>query len=415
MGKQATEMLKGTLEGIVLAILAGGPPTATRSRPGCGRRASPTSPKAPSTRCSSGSSSAVSSTWRRSRPRRVRRARSTPSTLRGVPNSKSSGGPGASSQNVWNSSAKEATRHGRKVDRAGHGSLEQKKQYRQHQARIERSSASLRAAAKALERYLMYAGRGRQGRHPRCAMFGDFADLLERPRPRRHPGPRRSSATTRSSSPRRSSRTTPEGAWIDKERERLTEAIDRADGVTESMTATEVLGLRSTCRASRSPTGSCRCCAAWTSTSHGAASSPCSARTARARRRWCKILSTLLRADAGAATSQRLRCRHSGREGAGVLQPHRTVRGRRRDPHRAGEPGARCPAAPPQGPGHDRRRSLASLPTDRCGDAAGVDVLRGHAPPAGHRDEPDRQPPVIFLDEPTTGLDPQADSRCGGP
>ena len=53
MGKQITEMLKGTLEGIILAIHPAGLRMATRSRRGCGIRASPTSPKAPSMRCSS--------------------------------------------------------------------------------------------------------------------------------------------------------------------------------------------------------------------------------------------------------------------------------------------------------------------------------------------------------------------------
>ena len=51
-----------------------------------------------------------------------------------------------------------------------------------------------------------------------------------------------------------------------------------------------------------------------------------------------KILSTLLKADAGTRQRQRLRCRHAGCGRAGVHQPHRTVRGRRRDPQRAGEP-----------------------------------------------------------------------------
>ena len=74
MSKQMTEMLKGTLEGIVVAILAERPAYGYEIT-ACGSRASPTLPKAPSTPCSSGSSSAASSTWRRSRPRRGRRAR----------------------------------------------------------------------------------------------------------------------------------------------------------------------------------------------------------------------------------------------------------------------------------------------------------------------------------------------------
>jgi hypothetical protein len=41
MGRQMTEMLKGTLEGIVPALLAGSQRTGTKSRRCSGRRASP--------------------------------------------------------------------------------------------------------------------------------------------------------------------------------------------------------------------------------------------------------------------------------------------------------------------------------------------------------------------------------------
>ena len=67
-----------------------------------------------------------------------------------------------------------------------------------------------------------------------------------------------------------------------------------------------------------------------------------------------KILSTLLKPDAGTATVDWLRRRHATGERAGVHQPHRAVRGRRRDPHRAGEPGAGGPAAAPEGRRPDR-------------------------------------------------------------
>ena len=65
-----------------------------------------------------------------------------------------------------------------------------------------------------------------------------------------------------------------------------------------------------------------------------------------------KILSTLLKADD--CQRERLRCRRAGCGGAGGHQPHRTVRGRRRDPQRAGEPRAGRQVAAGQGPGRDR-------------------------------------------------------------
>ena len=51
---------------------------------------------------------------------------------------------------------------------------------------------------------------------------------------------------------------------------------------------------------------------------------------------------------------QRLRRRDTGRRRPRVHQSHRAVRGRRRDPHRAGEPRPGRPAAAPQGAGRDR-------------------------------------------------------------
>ncbi|MFC7103607.1 PadR family transcriptional regulator [Nonomuraea rubra] len=78
MGKQMTEMLKGTLEGIVLAILAGRPAYGYEITAWLRERASPTSPRAPSTPCWSASSNAAWSTWTRCRRRRGRHARCTP-------------------------------------------------------------------------------------------------------------------------------------------------------------------------------------------------------------------------------------------------------------------------------------------------------------------------------------------------
>lgn len=59
------------------------------------------------------------------------------------------------------------------------GSLEQKKQWRQYKARIEALPEPYRGAAKALERYFMYAGGITDG-DTVVQMFADFADLWER-------------------------------------------------------------------------------------------------------------------------------------------------------------------------------------------------------------------------------------------
>ena len=67
-----------------------------------------------------------------------------------------------------------------------------------------------------------------------------------------------------------------------------------------------------------------------------------------------RILSTLLKADAGTASVNGFDVATQAAKVRAVHQPHRAVRGRRRDPERAGEPRAGRPAAAPRGPGHDR-------------------------------------------------------------
>ena len=92
----------------------------------------------------------------------------------------------------------------------------------------------------------------------------------------------------------------------------------------------------------------------------------------------------------GDGQRRRLRRRRATGEGAGLHQPHRAVRGRGRDPQRAGEPRAGRPAPASRGPGHDRGGPAGALLADRRRRAEGLDVLRGHAPTSRHRDEPDR-------------------------
>jgi DNA-binding ferritin-like protein (Dps family) len=59
------------------------------------------------------------------------------------------------------------------------GSLEQKKQYRQYNARMEALPEPYGSVAKALQRYFLYRGGVIDG-ETLLKMFGDFVDLWER-------------------------------------------------------------------------------------------------------------------------------------------------------------------------------------------------------------------------------------------
>ena len=104
----------------------------------------------------------------------------------------------------------------------------EKRQWRQHKARTRELPASYRTAVDALERYLMYAGPGGDGARA-AAMFEDLLDLFEQ--------------SAANGTPIREIvgedpvefleafvRNYPDGNWRIRERERLTNAIDRASG-----------------------------------------------------------------------------------------------------------------------------------------------------------------------------------------
>ena len=107
------------------------------------------------------------------------------------------------------------------------GSLKQKKQYKQSKARIEALPEPYGAAAKALERYLMFSGGVTDG-ETAVKMFGDFADLWERAAADRTPV-----RAIVGSDPVEFAETFAQAytgkQWIDKERARLNKAIEDAE------------------------------------------------------------------------------------------------------------------------------------------------------------------------------------------
>jgi len=112
------------------------------------------------------------------------------------------------------------------------GSLEQKKQYKRHKARIEALPEPYATAAKALQRYFMYYGGVTEG-DTVVRMLGDFADLWERAAADGTPvraivgedPVEFAEAFAQSYTGTR---------WIDKERARLTKAIEDAERAQEA-------------------------------------------------------------------------------------------------------------------------------------------------------------------------------------
>jgi len=106
--------------------------------------------------------------------------------------------------------------------------IDEKRRYRQYKARTKQLPASYRTAIDALERYLMYFGPMTKG-DILLSMLDDLADLFEQ--------------SAASGTPIRAVvgedpvefaeaflQNYSEGQWINKERERLTNAIDRVAG-----------------------------------------------------------------------------------------------------------------------------------------------------------------------------------------
>jgi DNA-binding ferritin-like protein (Dps family) len=108
------------------------------------------------------------------------------------------------------------------------GSFEQKRQYREYKARTRQLPADYRAAVEALERYLMYFGAITKG-DILVSMLDDLADLFEQSAANGTPiraivgdDPVEFAETFLQNYS--------EGRWINKERERLTSAIDHVAG-----------------------------------------------------------------------------------------------------------------------------------------------------------------------------------------
>jgi DNA-binding ferritin-like protein (Dps family) len=107
------------------------------------------------------------------------------------------------------------------------GSLEQKKQYRQYQARVAALPANYRAAIRALERYLTYRGSITRG-DILVSMLDDLAGLFERAAADGTPI-RAIVGEDPAEFAEEFLANYSEGEWINKERDRLRGAVDRAE------------------------------------------------------------------------------------------------------------------------------------------------------------------------------------------
>ena len=109
------------------------------------------------------------------------------------------------------------------------GSLEQKKQYREYQARIEALPEPYRHVAQALKRYFIYYGGAVLDGETGVTMLGDMADLWERAAADGTPV-----RAIVGEDPVDFAETFAQAytgkRWIDKERKRLIAAVDAATG-----------------------------------------------------------------------------------------------------------------------------------------------------------------------------------------
>ena len=266
------------------------------------------------------------------------------------------------------------------------GSLAQKKQYKEAKARLEALPEPYLTTANALNRYFMYSGGVTDG-DTIVRMFTDLADLLERAAIDGTPV-----REIVGDDPVEFAEAFAEAyggkRWIDKERARLTKAIEDAERGGAGMTTDTVIrvqGLEKSYEELQVLRGVdfdvARGSIFALLGSNGAGKTTV-----------VKILSTLLKADAGTATvdgfdvaTQPADVRESisltgqfaavdeiltGRENLVLVARLRHLK----DAGRIADD------------------LLARFQLTDAARAAGVDVLRRHAPPARHRDEPDREP-----------------------
>ncbi|HEX5772483.1 MAG TPA: DUF1048 domain-containing protein [Nocardioidaceae bacterium] len=107
------------------------------------------------------------------------------------------------------------------------GWIEQKRRYRQYQARTKRLPANYHAAIDALERYLGFFGPGKAD--SMLSMLEDLVDLFEQSAAN-ETQIREIVGEDPVEFAEAFLRNYPEGQWISRERERLTSALERAAG-----------------------------------------------------------------------------------------------------------------------------------------------------------------------------------------